>query len=182
MAWKRKRQVMYRYDVTAEIYETRYCAEQRRKYQKTLEVLDPTGLVVLDAGCGSGMFFSQVAGKVEIIVGVDISRKLLKKAKAQGKLLGNVMVVRADADHLPFRSGIFGAAFGFTMLQNMPKPTQTLHEIKGAVADDGKIVVTGLKKAFPLEKFMDILDSSVLPLVAFIDDAAVNCYIGVLST
>ena len=41
--------------------------------------------VVLDVGCGSGLFFSEVADQADMVVGVDVSRKLLLKAKKQAK-------------------------------------------------------------------------------------------------
>jgi ubiquinone/menaquinone biosynthesis C-methylase UbiE len=176
-AWKDKRKIMQRYDLTADMYDERYATEQTAKYHKSLENLDAAGMAVLDAGCGSGLFFSHVAARAEMVVGVDVSRKLLFKAKEQTRGLGNVFVLQADADHLPFRDGFFGCVFAFTVLQNMPKPAETLCELKRVAKHGGRIVVTGLKKAFSLEKFMDILENSGLKLVSFVDDAAVNCYV-----
>ncbi len=49
--------------------------------QASLENLNVKGCAVLDVGCGSGLFFSQVAAQASLVVGVDISRKLLLKAK-----------------------------------------------------------------------------------------------------
>ena len=58
---------------------------------------------------------------------------------------------------------------------------QTLCELKRVAKLEGRVVVTGLKKAFPLHMFMDILESSGLKLDAFVDDEAVNCYVAVLT-
>jgi ubiquinone/menaquinone biosynthesis C-methylase UbiE len=181
MAWRSKRKVMHAYDVTAEMYDERYSEEQERKYRKALENVDAAEAAVLDVGCGSGLFFSQVASKAEIVVGVDVSFKLLKKAKEQAKAVGNVFVLQADADHLPFREGVFGGVFAFTMLQNMPKPAQTLLELRRATKCSGKIVVTGLKKAFRLEEFMDLLEGSGMTISAFVDEEAINCYVATLT-
>jgi ubiquinone/menaquinone biosynthesis C-methylase UbiE len=172
---------MHRYDVTADIYEERYCEEQHRKHHRALQEANVAGKIILDVGCGSGLFFSQAAEQAKFVVGVDVSSKLLKKAYLQAKKQENVVLVRADADHLPFRSGVFDAAFAFTVLQNLPKPIQTLDEIKRTVTDDGKVAVTGLKKYFSLEKFMDILDASGLRIAWFLDEEVVNCYIAVLT-
>jgi ubiquinone/menaquinone biosynthesis C-methylase UbiE len=180
MAWRSKRKVMHAYDITAEIYDERYREEQHRKYRKALEVVDVLDAAILDAGCGSGLFFSEVADRVKVVVGVDVSKKLLLKAKANA--VNNVFLVQADADHLPFRDHIFDAAFSFTVLQNMPKPSQTLEEIGRVIVRGGEMVITGLKKAFPQTSFHDLVESSGLTTGAFRDEEDINCYIAVLST
>ena len=179
--WKDKRKVMQRYDLTAEMYEERYAGEQKAKYRKALENVNVADAVVLDVGCGSGLFFSQIATQADIVVGVDIARKLLFKAKEQARTLSNVFVLQADADHLPFRAEFFDAVFAFTVLQNMPKPSETLDELKRVTKSNGRLVVTGLKKAFSLDGFMDVLEGSGLRVVSFVDNETVNCYVAVLT-
>ena len=104
-----------------------------------------------------------------MVVGVDISRKLLLKANEEAKKSGNVFVLLADADHLPFYKGFFDAVFAFTVLQNMPKPAETLIELKRVAKPNGNVVVTGLKKAFPLKTFLDVLEGTSLRLTSFVD-------------
>jgi malonyl-CoA O-methyltransferase len=180
--WKDKRKVMQRYDLTAQMYDERYTEEQNRKYMASLESLNVLGFAVLDVGCGSGLFFGQVAAKASLVVGVDISRKLLLKAKDRARVFGNVLVLQADADHLPFKESAFDMVFAFTVLQNMPKPTETLSQLKGVAKVGGKIVVTGLKKAFPLPAFMDVLEGAGLAVVSFVDREDLKCYVAVLAT
>jgi len=109
MGWKDKRKIMQRYDVTAEMYDERYAQEQMAKYGKALENVDVAGRVVLDVGCGSGLFFREIAAQADMVVGVDVSGKLLLKAKEQRSAFQNVAVLQADADHLPFRDGFLTA-------------------------------------------------------------------------
>jgi malonyl-CoA O-methyltransferase len=180
-AWKDKRKVMGRYDVTAESYDEQYGEEQKRKYSKALQNIEVGGKALLDVGCGSGLFFREVAAKAELVVGVDVSRGLLLKAKVQAKSFGNVFVVQADADNLPFKEGFFDGIFAFTVLQNMPKPALTLTELRWVAKTGGRVVVTGLKKAFGLDKFMDVVEGSTMQVAAFVEEEAVNCYIAVLS-
>jgi arsenite methyltransferase len=172
---------MQLYNVTAEMYDERYAQEQERKYKKALENVYLTRKTVLDVGCGSGLFFKEVSAQAGMVIGVDVSRKLLLKAKEQGNAFSNVAVLQADADHLPFRDELFGAVFAFTVLQNVPKPVETLNELKRVTKKDEKIVVTGLKKAFPITSFIDLLDGSGLIVTAFVDDEAINCYVAVLA-
>ena len=173
---------MKRYDLTAEIYEERYRGEQKEKYAAALVDVDVLGSRILDAGCGSGLFFEEVAAHSRTMVGVDISRKLLRKAKKQADAFGNVFVLQADADHLPFADGVFDFVFSFTVLQNMPKPAETLDEFKRVTNLGGKVVVTGLKRAFSPITFMDFIGGSGLNLVSFVDSGGLNCYIAVLAT
>ena len=178
--WRDKRKIKQRYDTTAESYDEQYAEEQQRKYKKTQENVNVVGKAVLDVGCGSGLFFGEVASQTEMVVGVDVSRKLLLKAKKNADAFPNASVLQADADHLPFKDGFFEGVFAFTVLQNMPKPAQTLLELKRVAKKDGRLAVTGLKKAFPLEKFMNVLEGSGLKVAAFVDEEAINCYIAVL--
>jgi len=172
---------MLRYDITSEMYDERYKEEQCRKYCRALQNVDVKDMVVLDLGCGSGLFFNEVASKTETVIGVDVSLKLLQKAKEKASICGNVSVLQADADHLPFRDESFDGAFAYTVLQNLPRPKETLKELGRVSKCKGKIVVTGLKKAFSLDAFMDILEDCELNLTTFIDDEKINCYIAVLS-
>ena len=163
------------------MYEERYAEEQKAKYGAALENVNVADGAVLDVGCGSGLFFSQVAAKANVVVGVDISRKLLLKAKEQAHAFENVFVLQADADHLPFREAFFDVVFAFTVLQNMPKPSETLNELKRVAKLGGKVVVTGLKKAFSLNAFMDVLEGSGLKMVSFVDNEDLKCYVAVLA-
>ncbi|MEJ2079969.1 MAG: methyltransferase domain-containing protein, partial [Acidobacteriota bacterium] len=81
---------------------------------------------VLDVGCGTGLFFSHIATEAQTVVGVDISRLLLLQAKERVRDFPSVLLVQADADHLPFRDACFNVVLAFTVLQNMPKPSETL--------------------------------------------------------
>ena len=179
--WKDKRKVMKRYDLTAEMYEERYAQEQQSKYGAALENVCLAGKRVLDVGCGMGLFF-RFASAASMVVGVDVSRKLLGKARDEAKKCNDSYVLQADADHLPFCEGTFEAVFGFTVLQNMPKPKETLAELKRVTKPNGNVVVTGLKKAFPLNIFLDILEGSSLKLISFLDRENLNCYVAVLAS
>lgn len=167
--------------MTSDMYEERYGAEQRAKYAAALDRVKLAGGAVLDVGCGTGLFFSQVAQCSSMVVGVDVSRGLLHRANAEAKKAGNVFVLQADADHLPLREGCFEAVFAFTVLQNMPKPSETLAELRRVANPDGCVVVTGLKKVFPLDKFMDLLEGTPLQVTSFLDRENLKCYVAVLS-
>jgi ubiquinone/menaquinone biosynthesis C-methylase UbiE len=177
-SWSKKRSVANRYNITSTSYDAQYAQEQTAKYQAAQKALSQTVCdIILDVGCGSGLFFSHVADKSKIVVGVDLSRNLLFKAKLHAKQFCDVHIVLADADHLPFKNALFDTIFSFTMLQNMPAPKKTLLEFKRQTRVGGKLVVTGLKKVFELTVFLDLFEISGLELFEFIDDPKLNCYI-----
>ena len=179
IVWREKRKVIQQYDASSEMYEGLYGEEQQAKYSKALENINLNGRMVLDVGCGSGLFFEKVAGKAEMVVGIDVSLRLLLKAKEQTKIYGNTHVLLADADHLPFKKGSFDLVFSFTVLQNMPKPKETLLEIKRVVRVEGRVVVSGLRKAFGLSAFLDLFETAGLRVVGFVDDDHLKCYIAI---
>ena len=171
---------MQRYDLTAEMYDVRYAEEQGAKYKKALEKLNiASNSLVLDIGCGTGLLFSHVAADAQTVVGLDVSRKLLLQAKERARRSLNVHVVQADADHAPFKDSYFSVVFAFTVLQNMPKPLETLMEIKRVAKRDAPIVVTGLKKAFSEEAFRVLLQHAGLRVVSLNNDDALKCYVAV---
>ena len=176
--WGKKRSLIRRYNLTAEIYDARYGEEQDAKYKVALEGLNLNyGSPVLDVGCGSGMFFSHVANEVEVVVGVDVSRKLLLRSNERAKAFHNVFLVLADADFLPFREGYFGLFFAFTVLQNLPKPVEMLRRLKLVGRRDAYFVVTGLKAAMSMEVLGEMLEAAGLQAVAIRNDDALRCYV-----
>ena len=179
--WKDKRKVMQRYDLTAEMYEERYAEEQEAKYRAALENVDLAGggFWMWDAAqaCFSAMWQQKRRHWWALMFHANSCLKLRNKHVS----FENVFVLQADADHLPFREKFFDFVFAFTVLQNMPKPAETLNELKRVAKQGGKVVVTGLKKAFPLNAFMDVLESSGLKLVSFVDDEDLKCYVAVLA-
>jgi ubiquinone/menaquinone biosynthesis C-methylase UbiE len=178
--WKQKRSVMRRYDLTAHLYDARYAEEQEAKYKIALENVKITGnSLILDVGCGTGLLFSHVAAEAEAVVGVDVSGGVLLQAREHAQNFRSVHLVQADADRLPFRNACFSVVFAFTVLQNMPKPSETLMEIRRTAMHDAFVVVTGLKKAFSLEAFGALLREAGLRAVSLRDDGFLECYVAV---
>jgi ubiquinone/menaquinone biosynthesis C-methylase UbiE len=180
-AWKKKRQVMERYDITAHIYDMRYAEEQEAKFEAALKSLKKSHYgKVLDAGCGTGLLFKHVASKAEMLVGVEFSRQTLLKAKERGEKFQNVHLIMADADFMPFKSGTFTTVFVFTLIQNMPEPAKTLKEIERVAGDNAHVVVSGLKKVFSLQAFENLLRCSGLKIVS-LKEKNLKCHVAICS-
>ena len=177
--WDRKREVMRCYNSTAQMYDMRYAEEQKAKFEEALKILNiERHDLVLDAGCGTGLFFGYIASKAETIVGLDISRKILLLAKERAKKLQNIHLILADTDYTPLKRNIFNYVFAFTLIQNMPNPVKTLNEIEQVASSNAFIVVSGLKKAFAKEKFEELLQTAGLKIVS-LKELDLKCYVAV---
>jgi SAM-dependent methyltransferase len=86
-AWleERRRAVIDDYDRDAATYgDDPYPAEEQRRYvARLLELLPPDGLV-LDAPCGAGRYFRQIAESGRRVVGIDQSSGMLAAARTKG--------------------------------------------------------------------------------------------------
>lgn len=179
--WELKRDSMRHYDLTARSYDEQYAEEQRAKIEAALKSVEfGEKCLILDCGCGTGLLFEYVAEKAGMVVGLDISRKILAEAKRRAKAFGNVSLVLADADYMPFKDYAFSHVFAVTLLQNMPDPERTLSEICRMVGKNAYIVITGLKKKFPLEIFEGLLRKFGLNLIEISNgNDRLKCYVAV---
>ncbi len=177
--WEKKRDVMQSYDSTAHLYDMRYAGEQIAKIEAAMKSVNlERHNLVLDVGCGTGLLFSYVANKVRMVVGLDISRKILFQAKAKAKKFQNVHIICADADNMPLNENIFDYAFAVTLIQNLPNPPKSLNEVKRVTRENAIIVITGLKKRFSIEVFEKLLKKADLIFSAVIDEN-LKCHVAV---
>jgi len=164
--WKEKRLTMQHYDRQATIYNVQYLGEQNAKIEDSIKSMRlGSKELVLDLGCGTGFLFMHITEKVGCLVGLDMSQKALQEAKKRTKNMHNIVLVRADADNMPFPDHIFDKIFAITVLQNMPDPTKTITEMKRSSKSQAMFAVTGLKKKFRSENFVALLESAQLKVI-----------------
>lgn len=178
--WNKKRRVMRHYDQSANVYDAQYCEEQGAKIRTALENLTLNQeSIVLDAGCGTGLLFARSAEKAKFVVGIDISKSILKEAMKKVKQYKNVALIQSDIDNLPLSDRAFNVVFAVTLLQNVPNPMATLNEIKRVSEPNATIVVTGLRKAFTKEGFAKLLRQANLRVAVVKTDERMKEYVGV---
>lgn len=178
-AWEKKRRVKKRYDLTAHMYDVRYSQEQASKIEAAMiHVSVSRQSVLLDVGCGTGLLFPHVAHNAKTVVGLDTSKGALLQAKKRTRQAHDVHLVLADADHMPFGNGVFSHVFAVTLLQNMPKPLETLKEIRRVAIDGAAIVVSGMKGALTSRRFAKLLCSSGLRADVFVSED-LKCHVAV---
>ena len=172
--WIEKIRNIGHYCRTADMYDGQFSEEQKKKYKAALRKSPPyRGGYVLDVGCGTGLFIEDAMLR-SYIVGVDCSKKMIKKAKQKYRSL-NTAFICADADYLPFMDKVFEVIFSFTLLQNMPEPKMTVQEIYSVAKTGAHIVLTGLKKKFTKTSFLQLLKK--LSIDEFINDEELNDFI-----
>jgi ubiquinone/menaquinone biosynthesis C-methylase UbiE len=180
MGWRKKRQIMQRYDITAGIYDARYAEEQRAKIEAALKhVSIMSDDEVLDVGCGSGLLSDYIADRVRRIIALDISKRTLLEAKRRTKRFKNAELLLADADNLPLREKQFTRIFVLTVIQNLPNPVEMLNEARRAARNGCVFIVTGLKRVFSREAFKTLLHEAGMKVIAWEDEERLKCYVAV---
>ena len=179
--WRKKRGLVIHYNQTAASYDTQYAKEQRAKMEAALgTVALKKDSLMLDMGCGTGLLFGHIADKSRLLVGVDVSNRLLKQAQRRAKQHANITLVQADADHTPFKNRSFHNVFAITLLQNTPNPTATLREIVRIAKPEATIMLSILKKKSSRKLIEELLEKAQVDLTpletgAEIKDHIITC-------
>ncbi len=162
------------YDKLSDGYEELYATEQSVKYQRALGWLDGHRLdLAVDVACGIGMFLDRVRGTCNYVVGVDLSRRMLEKARTRLKF-EDVGLVRGDCSALPLREKVADCLFAISLIEEgsqARKRVLELHRIaktggflvvsvfhpEGRKVDFGKLGVKGVKHHTELSPREDLL-------------------------
>lgn len=115
-----------------------------RKY--IAKLVDLKGKDVLDVACGTGRFTRYIAEELKFILGIDISRKMLKKAKkySDKKGIENILFARMDAYNLYLKNNFFDLVSCCWALHLFRDITKTLKEIYRVLKLGGDFIGTTL--------------------------------------
>jgi len=110
------------------------------------------GQCVIDAGCGTGLSFELLHGRVGRrgrIVGIDLCPEMLAQARERVRRHGwdNVELVCAAAEDADFQGSADAALFHFT--HDILRDAQALAKLLARVRRGGRVVATGLQWAPP---------------------------------
>ena len=122
-----------------------------KKYESELllNLLRPrSGEVILDAGCGTGIFTLDVCALGARVIGIDLSRPMLlrTKRKAEGCRFESVV---ADMAYLPFHEEIFDKTVSVTALEFIQDGEGTVRKLFRVTKAGGTIVVATLNRLSP---------------------------------
>lgn len=109
------------------------------KGNKILGHVDYEDKVVLDCGCGTGVYTFDLAKKARQVFGLDISPWAVETAiKRDGSPNAHFLV--GDADNLPFADNSFDLIVHTAVLQYYPSPQQMINEINRVLKPSGKVI------------------------------------------
>ncbi|MFX0096638.1 MAG: class I SAM-dependent methyltransferase [Candidatus Hodarchaeota archaeon] len=157
---ERKNTISKAYNKTAKFYDRRYQRIQLAKYDFLLRNirLGPDDFI-LDVGCGTGLFMERIGHNVDRMIGIDVSKRMLRVAVE--RVSGGLFVL-ADVDSLPFRRKMFSKVFSITLLQNVPDPFSSLRELARLIRKNGFLAVTVLRKKMAVEELRKLLQRTKL--------------------
>jgi len=100
---------------------------------------------VIDVATGTGELALELTKQNanREVVGIDFCQEMLVKAKTKLKgtpFVRNINFVLADAHHLPFPNGSFGAAFTSFALRDLYSLPESFQEMVRVVREGGKII------------------------------------------
>jgi ubiquinone/menaquinone biosynthesis C-methylase UbiE len=116
-----------------------------RRIARLLLGLSP-GDGVLDVACGTGNFsrdFARSVGPDGLVVGIDVSQTMLRRAVADTGEMGldQVAYVRGDAQALPFLDHSFDAVCCFAAFHLFPDPMAALDRMTAVLTPGGRIAL-----------------------------------------
>jgi ubiquinone/menaquinone biosynthesis C-methylase UbiE len=103
---------------------------------------DPSGLRVLDVGCGDGVYAVAVSQKGGNVSGLDRSLPMLEAARARAISSGAcVRWCQGAAQSLPFLDASFDLVLAVTALCWIPEPVVALKEMNRVLRPGGAVIV-----------------------------------------
>jgi len=130
------------YDRWAPIYDLVFGKVFRRGRALAIEAADRVGGRVLEVGCGTGISFPDYSRRCTLY-GIDISEKILAKARARAAQLPNVEAVEVmDAERLRLPDNSFDVVVAQYVITAVPDPERALDEFARVVRPGGEIVIT----------------------------------------
>lgn len=148
-----------KWDVRAETFDNKRFDYFRFIQKRTISLLPlKKGLSFLDIGCGTGWAVCYVASLVHgsgKFYGVDISSKMIEKAKERSSNYENTYFCKANAEILPFENDVFDLIVCTNSFHHYLNPSLALDEIYRVLKSGGRICITDITAGGLIMKMID---------------------------
>lgn len=124
----------------------------KKRVNQVLEHLILDGKVILDIGCGNGLYTIGFSELGQNTIGIDISEKALMQAQINKlQLNGSSEFIIACAENLPFSNSCFDIVIAIETLEHVNNQEMALREAGRTLKKDGHIVAYVPNRRYPLE-------------------------------
>jgi len=114
--------------------------KQQSRIEVLKELLPPKKVgSILFVGCGQGDELSLIEEDKELVIGLDISRTALQKAKVKNP---NSIFIQGNAHHLPFGKSSFNIVICSEVLEHLPNAEKCIFEIHRVLGEHGIFILT----------------------------------------
>jgi len=167
-----RRAVRQLHDRLAGVYDRRWSRyiSQTLAFLKTWVSLPPRA-AVLDVGCGTGEFERLMVSEYpeQLIVGIDLSAKMLEIAQEKCQAHPNVTFCIASAAALPFADHSFDVVVSASALHYFDQPALSLGEMRRVLKPGGSAVILDWCKDYLVCRLFDLV-------LKLIEPAYQQCY------
>ena len=130
------------YDALSRNYDELYGEEQSKKHAKVLQLLGKKEFkTIVDVGCGTGKLLRLISPTSRVGLGIDLSLQMLNRAKQRTEDTG-ILLVRADASHLPLQDHVADGVISVSMTESGPILKEHFNELSRIATKDGTLVMT----------------------------------------
>jgi len=136
-SFKNRHKILKENSVRSKLYKVRYTtvSEYVREFVKSNDA------IIIDAGCGDGVFFSEIICEYPQLVGLDLSIKSLLYIKEQ-KQIQHVPLIQGDIENLPFKSNELLSVVCIETLEHLMNIEKGLQEIHRVLRPNGVLIAT----------------------------------------
>lgn len=106
------------------------------------------GELILDAGCGTGVFTLDIISRGSRVIGLDLSLSMIRRARRKARS-SQLRIISADILHLPFPEHSFEKTVSITALEFIPDGEKAVKELFRVTRKGGTVVVATLNSLSP---------------------------------
>jgi SAM-dependent methyltransferase len=130
------------YDRIASTYDGRYAVDRMDALVGALRELarETRAERILEAGCGTGHFLSELRGAAPRLYGIDLSSGMLRNAAGKGPL----HLAAARSEQLPFAAESFDLVYCVNALHHFDDPRGFMREAVRCLRPSGRLAVAGM--------------------------------------